>query len=114
MVVRPRFRTTYLIVALAGVAAAVITAVGGVLLERRRFGVDDRDALARIERELVQQFNRSGAMLAASLIAGALWDLYGPAATFLAGAAITAAALVGFGFVRATIVRGTDGAKAKD
>ena len=65
MVVRPRFRTTYLIVALAGVAAALITAAGGVLLERRRFGADDREALARIEGELVQQFNRSGATLAA-------------------------------------------------
>ena len=36
------------------------------------------------------------AMLAASVIAGSLWDLYGPAATFLAGAAFTTLALVGF------------------
>ena len=36
------------------------------------------------------------AMLAASLIAGALWDGFGPRATFLAGAAFTAVALVGF------------------
>lgn len=36
------------------------------------------------------------AMLAASVIAGSLWDLYGPAATFLAGAAFTTVALVGF------------------
>jgi predicted MFS family arabinose efflux permease len=35
------------------------------------------------------------AMLAASVIAGRLWDLYGPAATFLAGAAFTTLALVG-------------------
>ncbi len=61
----PRFRKTYVLVAVAGTAAALLTAVGGVLLERRRFGSDDRDAVARIERELVQQFNRSGEALAA-------------------------------------------------
>jgi MFS family permease len=36
------------------------------------------------------------AMLVASVIAGALWDVYGPAATFLAGAGFTALAFVGF------------------
>jgi MFS family permease len=43
-------------------------------------------------------FNLAGglAMLVASIIAGALWDTYGPAATFLAGAAFTALALTGF------------------
>jgi MFS family permease len=43
-------------------------------------------------------FNVAGglAMLLASVIAGALWDAYGPAASFLAGAAFTAAALIGF------------------
>ncbi|HEX6068304.1 MAG TPA: MFS transporter [Longimicrobiaceae bacterium] len=35
-------------------------------------------------------------MLAASVIAGWLWDVRGPAATFLAGAAFTAIAFVGF------------------
>lgn len=35
------------------------------------------------------------ALLAASVIAGALWDAYGPSATFLAGAAFTALSLVG-------------------
>lgn len=35
------------------------------------------------------------AMLVASVVAGALWDLYGPVATFLAGAAFTVIALVG-------------------
>jgi MFS family permease len=35
------------------------------------------------------------AMLAASIIAGALWDWIGPQATFLTGAAFTAASLVG-------------------
>ncbi len=35
------------------------------------------------------------AMLIASVIAGGLWDAYGPAATFLAGAAFTAVALFG-------------------
>jgi MFS family permease len=35
------------------------------------------------------------AMLVASVIAGGLWDIYGPAATFLAGAGFTALALLG-------------------
>ena len=35
------------------------------------------------------------AMLVASVVAGALWDVYGPVATFLAGAAFTAIASVG-------------------
>jgi len=35
------------------------------------------------------------ALLAASLIAGALWDAYGAAWTFYAGAAFTAVALAG-------------------
>lgn len=35
------------------------------------------------------------AMLVASVIAGALWDVYGPIATFLAGTAFTAVALAG-------------------
>jgi MFS family permease len=39
-------------------------------------------------------------MLAASVIAGSLWDLYGPAATFLAGAAFTGVALAGLLVVR--------------
>jgi MFS family permease len=38
------------------------------------------------------------AMLVASVIAGGLWDVYGPAATFLAGAAFTAVALAGVVF----------------
>jgi MFS family permease len=48
-------------------------------------------------------FNFAGgiAMLFASLIAGGLWDAYGPAATFYAGAAITALALAGLVIVRA-------------
>jgi MFS family permease len=48
-------------------------------------------------------FNLAGglAMLAASVVAGALWDFYGPAATFLAGAAFTGLALIGFTIVQA-------------
>jgi MFS family permease len=48
-------------------------------------------------------FNLAGglAMLVASVVAGALWDFYGPAATFLAGAAFTGLALVGFVIVQA-------------
>jgi hypothetical protein len=34
-------------------------------------------------------------MLAASVLAGALWDWFGPGATFLSGAMLAAAALVG-------------------
>ena len=40
------------------------------------------------------------AMLAASVIAGALWDVAGPAGTFLAGAAFTGVALAALPFVR--------------
>jgi MFS family permease len=42
-------------------------------------------------------FNFAGglAMLLASVVAGGLWDAYGPKATFLAGAAITVVALIG-------------------
>ena len=40
------------------------------------------------------------AMLAASLLAGALWDYYGPAATFIAGGVIAAGALAGLGLFR--------------
>jgi MFS family permease len=39
------------------------------------------------------------AMLAASVIAGALWDRFGPAATFLAGAGFTSLALIGLALV---------------
>ncbi len=38
------------------------------------------------------------ALLAASIIAGALWDMIGPSGTFLAGALITAVALVALPF----------------
>lgn len=40
------------------------------------------------------------AMLAASIIAGALWEIAGPAGTFLAGAGFTALALAALPFVR--------------
>jgi outer membrane protein OmpA-like peptidoglycan-associated protein/sugar phosphate permease len=47
-------------------------------------------------------FNFAGgiAMLVASVLAGGLWDAYGPTATFLAGAGFTAVALIGLMFVR--------------
>ncbi|WP_440640913.1 MFS transporter [Bradyrhizobium sp. PUT101] len=46
-------------------------------------------------------FNFAGgiAMLVASVLAGGLWDAYGPAATFLAGAGFTAVALIGLTLV---------------
>ena len=39
------------------------------------------------------------AMLVASVLAGTLWDAYGPTATFLVGAAVTTLALAGFSVV---------------
>jgi MFS family permease len=47
-------------------------------------------------------FNFAGgiAMLVASILAGGLWDAYGPAATFLAGAGFTAVALIGLMFAQ--------------
>lgn len=47
-------------------------------------------------------FNLAGgvAILAASIIAGVLWDAIGPAGTFLAGAAFTAVALLGLLLIR--------------
>jgi len=48
----------------------------------------------------VFHFVSGAALLAASLIAGWLWDSYGPAWTFYAGAAFTALALLGLAVVR--------------
>lgn len=50
-------------------------------------------------------FNLLGgaAMLAASVMAGALWEVSGPEATFLGGGAFTAVALVGLLFIRGRI-----------
>jgi len=47
-------------------------------------------------------FNFAGgiAMLVASVLAGGLWDAYGPAATFLAGGGLSAIALIGLIFAR--------------
>ncbi|MGH9626873.1 MAG: MFS transporter [Bryobacteraceae bacterium] len=52
-------------------------------------------------------FNLGGgiALLAASIVAGALWDASGPQVTFLAGAAFTGAALVGLLYVRARVIQ---------
>jgi MFS family permease len=43
------------------------------------------------------------AMLAASVVAGALWDSYGPAATFFAGLAFALVALLGLFAMRGKI-----------
>ena len=52
-------------------------------------------------------FNLLGglALLAASIIAGALWDVAGPEGTFLAGAAFTALALAGLLATRGMLLR---------
>jgi len=54
-------------------------------------------------------FNLLGgfALLAASIIAGALWDVAGPQGTFLAGAAFTALALLALLAVRHRLARGS-------
>ncbi|TAN14210.1 MAG: MFS transporter [Rhizobiaceae bacterium] len=46
------------------------------------------------------------AMLIASVVAGALWDIYGPVATFLAGAVFTAVALIGLLVMLARFAKG--------
>ncbi len=43
------------------------------------------------------------ALLAASIIAGALWDMIGPSGTFFAGALITAVALVALPFAHGRV-----------
>jgi MFS family permease len=43
------------------------------------------------------------ALLAASIVAGALWDMIGPAGTFVAGALITAVALAALPLLRRTV-----------
>jgi MFS family permease len=45
------------------------------------------------------------ATLAASMVAGALWDVVGPAGTFLAGAAFTGVALAALPLVRRRVGR---------
>jgi MFS family permease len=45
------------------------------------------------------------ALLAASMLAGGLWDWIGPQATFLTGAAFTVFALVGYMMIRTGIAR---------
>ena len=56
-------------------------------------------------------FNLLGgiALLAASVIAGALWDMAGPKWTFLVGAAFTAVALLGLLATRHRLTRGSSG-----
>ncbi len=56
-----------------GVAAAVLAAAGGRVLERQRFGATDAESLARIDRELRGRFDGSAATLStlAAQVAGA-------------------------------------------
>jgi MFS family permease len=71
-----------------GLFAAIVTDVVPARLRGTAFGV----------------FNLAGgvAMLVASVVAGALWQHYGPAATFVAGAAFTAIAMLGLITLRRT------------
>lgn len=50
-------------VASAGALAALLVGVVGWTLERARFGASDRDAVARVEREVRERFERSAATL---------------------------------------------------
>ena len=61
-------------------------------------------------------FNFAGgiAMLAASIIAGGLWDAYGPRATFLAGAGTAAVALIGLTSVRFACESGGTSSNQRD
>jgi MFS family permease len=56
-------------------------------------------------------FNLAGgvALLLASVIAGALWDAYGPMTTFLAGAAVTSVAFAWLMIIERHRDRGRDG-----
>ncbi|MCK0507512.1 hypothetical protein [Aromatoleum anaerobium] len=65
----------------AGLLAALVADAAPAALRGTAFGL----------------FNLVGglALLAASVIAGALWDAYGSATTFIAGAVFAAVALVG-------------------
>jgi signal transduction histidine kinase len=68
----PVIRKVHLLVAAAGIAAALLTAVAGAILERRRFGADEAASIARVERELSEQFAQSGVAITAvaSALAG--------------------------------------------
>src|ERR1700680_4463959 len=53
--------------------------------------------------EGIAETTPSLAMLAASILAGGLWDLFGPRGTFLAGAGFTVLALLALALVRGRI-----------
>ena len=53
------------------------------------------------------------ATLAASIVAGALWDIAGPSATFVAGAIFTIVALAGLPFARYRLSAGQSGGQAR-
>ena len=53
--------------------------------------------------EGIAETTASLAMLAASILAGGLWDLFGPRGTFLAGAGFTVLALLALALVRGRI-----------
>jgi MFS family permease len=61
-------------------------------------------------------FNFAGgiAMLVASVLAGELWDSFGPAATFLAGAGLSAIALIGLVVVRIGTAAKSDASQTAD
>src|SRR6266540_337712 len=59
----PRMLSRIWRIAVAGVLIAGLVATAGWALGRARFGVSDEDALARMERELGQQFSTSASNL---------------------------------------------------
>ena len=50
-------------IVLAGLVVAIAVAIGGWALGRSRFGASDRDAVARLETELREQFLASASAL---------------------------------------------------
>jgi MFS family permease len=110
-----------LVLVAADIALALLPSVGGVALGVVLWGLHmglTQGLLAALVADTAPAelrgtaygfFNLLGglAMLAASIIAGALWDIAGPQGTFLAGAGFALVALAGL-----LMVRGKIGGKA--
>jgi MFS family permease len=99
-----------------GFAASILSVMLGVMLWGLHMGLT-QGLLATLVADAAPpelrgtaygMFNLLGglALLAASTIAGGLWDVVGPAGTFLAGAALAALALIGLVAVRGQLNKG--------